>query len=272
MVKKLISIFVIGALAATASVALAGTSPRTGVNGSFHDITYLGATIGSYNQDDFQRVCIFCHTPHNAQAATGGVPAPLWNHDISTVNLTPYTWAAPANLPITFNADPLVGPSRLCMSCHDGVTAVDSHGPDAGVGTARGNNNGSQVLTSAGRYIDNLSVTHPVGFLYQDAIDARPGEIIDPSSFFIDRVPSAAAAAAANTTPAQRAATGFTYTTKKISDTLYGGYLTCASCHEVHNTNNSANDPSVSNPGYTPNYFVWAREQNSALCLSCHVK
>lgn len=273
MVKKLISIFVVGALAAAASTAIAGTAPRTGVNGSFHDITYLGATIGSYNQDDYQRVCIFCHTPHNAQPATSGINAPLWNHDISTVNLTPYTWSAPANLPIAFNADPLVGPSRLCMSCHDGVTAVDSHGPDTGVGTAQGNNNGTNVLTSVGRYIDNLSVTHPIGFLYQDALDARgTNEIIAPTSNFIDRVPSAALAAGADTTPANRVATGFTYTSKKISDTLYGGYLTCASCHEVHNTNNSANDPSASNPAYTPNYYVWAREQNSALCLSCHVK
>jgi cytochrome c553 len=271
MVKKLISILVVGALASFASIAMAGTSPQTGVNGSFHDITYLGATIGSYNQDDYQRVCIFCHTPHNAQSNNGGVPAPLWNHSISTVNLTPYTWAAPANLPISFNADPLVGPSRLCMSCHDGVTAVDSHGPDAGVGTAQGNNNGTTPLTSPGRYIDNLSVTHPVGFLYQDALNTRSGEIVDPSSnFFIKSVPSAAAAASVNTH--DRAASGITYSTKKISDTLYGGYLTCASCHDVHNTNNAINAASLSNPSFVPNYFVWAPEQNSALCLSCHVK
>ena len=60
--------------------------------------------------------------------------------------------------------------------------------------------------------------------------------------------------------------------TKKISDVMHAGYMTCASCHEVHNTKNSENDPSVNTPGFTPNYFVYAREQNSALCLSCHVK
>ncbi|WP_408967406.1 cytochrome c3 family protein [Oryzomonas sp.] len=48
--------------------------------------------------------------------------------------------------------------------------------------------------------------------------------------------------------------------------------MTCASCHDVHNTNNAKNDPSISNPNFTPNYFVWAKETNSALCLSCHVK
>ncbi len=278
MVKELICILVVGALASFASIAMAGTLPQTGVNGSFHDITFLGATQGSYNQDDYQRVCIFCHTPHNAQANTGGVPAPLWNHTISTVNLTPYTWAAPANLPIQFNADPLVGPSRLCMSRHDGVTAVDSHGPDAGVGTAQGNNNGNTPLTSVGRYIDNLAVTHPIGFQYQDAMNKRPGELEPPTNLFLNLgVPGGGAAAFDDThnratysaggsnLPASNASA------KKIGDTMYGGYMTCASCHDVHNTDNAQNAPSVSS-GYTPNYFVWAPEQNSALCLSCHIK
>ncbi|MDR3580635.1 MAG: cytochrome c3 family protein [Oryzomonas sp.] len=270
MVQKHLSILVVGALASFLGNAMAGTAPQSGVNGSFHDITYLGATVGSYNQDDYQRVCIFCHTPHNSQTNTGGIPAPLWNHTISTVNLTPYIWAAPANLPISFNADPLVGPSRLCMSCHDGVTAVDSHGPDAGIGTAQGKNNGATSLISPGRYIDNLSVTHPIGFLYQDALNNRPGEIVDSSNYFIASVPSASAAARVDTH--NRSASGIIYGTKKISDVLYGGYLTCASCHDVHNTYNAMNDPSISNPSFTPNYFVWAKETNSALCLSCHVK
>ena len=269
MVKKLISILVVGALASVASSAMAGTAPQSGVNGSFHDITFLGANYGTYKQDDYQRVCIFCHTPHNAQLNTGGVPAPLWNHTISTVNLTPYTWAAPANLPISFNADPLVGPSRLCMSCHDGVTAVDSHGPDAGVGTAQGNNNGNTALLSPGRYIDNLSVTHPIGFLYQDAMNARPNELRAPTNYFLASVNGGASAANNNTVSGAGLIAG---TKKKIGDTMYGGYMTCASCHDVHNTDNAINDASISNPSFTPNYFVWAKETNSALCLSCHVK
>ena len=140
MMKKLVSLLAIAALTALGfSAALAGQSPATGVNGSMHDITYLGqAGSYGYSQDDFQRVCIFCHTPHNAQP-NGAVPAPLWNHEASTVDLAPYTWAAPANLPIAFDVDPLIGPSRLCMGCHDGVTAVDKHGPTTG--TAEGTTN-----------------------------------------------------------------------------------------------------------------------------------
>lgn len=272
--KKLMGFLVAAVITVGANRAPAGSAPQTGVQGSFHDMAYLGTTYGNYARDDFQRTCIYCHTPHNAQPVGDqtGVPVPLWNRLDSTVNLTPYTWAAPANLSIDFDEDPLVGPSRMCMSCHDGVTAVDSHGPIAGTGTAQGNNNGTAVMSSPGRYIDNLSVTHPIGFQYDAALAARgTGELIDlnTGATFIDRVPNTGLA---DTTPAKRLASGFTYTSKRISDTLYSGYVTCASCHDAHNTNNSLNDPSISRPDYTPNYFVWAREQGSALCLSCHVK
>jgi hypothetical protein len=264
------------AVIAAAAMSFAGQLPQTGVNGSFHDITYLGVTGGYYNQDDYQRVCIFCHTPHNAQsgAAGAGIPTPLWNHLPSPANLPAYAWAAPANLPIGFPAgDPLVGPSRLCMACHDGVTAVDNHGPYTAGQTAQGGNNGNHALVNPSRSITDLTVTHPIGFLYSDALTLRTTEeLVDPSTgaFFVDRVLEDAAAAGNNSKVGQRA--GWTYTNKPISDTLYQGFVTCASCHEVHNLRNSANDPSVSNPGFTPNYFVWAREKGSALCLSCHVK
>jgi len=266
--KKLASILAVTALVATsATVALAGSAPGTGVNGSMHDITYMAQSQGAYQADDFQRVCVFCHTPHNA-LPNGSVPAPLWNHAPSTVTLDPYTWAAPANLPIGFNSDPLVGPSRLCMACHDGVTAVDSHG-SAGSG-----HNGNTKMTAsytdglgntANRFINNLGVTHPIGFQYQDAIDNRnlsgqPAEIATQTDHFLTAVP-------ANT----HTRTGGDPGSKKIGDTLYSGFFTCASCHDVHNTNNKASVAALSD-GHTPNYFLWAPEQGSIICLSCHIK
>ena len=277
MLKKITTVLAIAALtAAGATVVFAGGKPGTGVNGSMHDITYMAATGGYYNQDQFQRVCIFCHTPHNAKTIgqLGGLEAPLWNHELSTLpDPTPYQWAAPANLPITI-ADPLAGPTRLCLGCHDGVTAVDSHG---GAGQA---NNGNHLM-SGPRVINDFMVTHPVGFLYDDAIQARntdptKPEIVTPDNFFVNRVLVGTSASSNDTNQAQRAASGWTYTTKKIGDALYQGVMTCATCHEVHNYRNSENDPAVDiagNPtGTTPNYFVWAREQGSALCLSCHYK
>ena len=271
--KKLASVLAVAALVATTStVAFAGAAPGTGVNGSMHDIN---AVAGGYNKDDFQRVCVFCHTPHNA-LPNGSVPAPLWNHAPSTVALDPYTWAAPANLAIGFNADPLVGPSRLCMACHDGVTAVDSHG------SAGSANNGNHKMTSAytdglgntaKRYIDDLNVTHPIGFLYADAVSARNAngngyqEIAVETDHFLDAIPLGSAAATWNTK------TGRTVnaSNKKIGDVLYSGYFTCASCHDVHNTNNVASLNAISD-NHVPNYFLWAPEQGSTICLSCHIK
>src|ERR1039457_72536 len=275
MMKKIVSLLAIAALTAIGSMAVqAGQYPRTGVNGSMHDITYLGAgpDAGTYNQDDFQRVCIFCHTPHNAQPQ-GDPPAPLWNHQLG-VDLNAYVWAAPANNNILIDVDPLIGPSRLCMGCHDGITAVDKHGPS--VGTAQGTGAyqalPGHAMTNAGRAITDLTVTHPIGFQYSDAETYRNAggatELVPAATgLFIERITSLATNDTRN-----RAGTGFTYQTKKISDVLYGGYVTCASCHEVHNPNNALNDPSVNTPGFRPNYFVWAREQGSALCLSCHIK
>jgi cytochrome c553 len=89
----------------------------------------------------------------------------------------------------------------------------------------------------------------------------RPGEIVDPSNYFIASVPSAAATVKVDTH--NRAASGIIYSTKKISDTLYGGYLTCASCHEVHNTDNAVNDPCMSNPSYAE---LFRMGQGNRLC------
>jgi hypothetical protein len=266
MKKRLVALLSFAALTAN-TIAYAGMLPQTGVNGSFHDITYLGAQFGFYNQDDFQRVCIFCHTPHSAQANVGYVLAPLWNHYPS--NLPPaqaYAWAAPANLSIGFAQDYLIGPSRLCESCHDGLTAVDAHGPTT-LGTAQGRNNGGHALNNTGRHfgVAELATTHPIGFLYSDAYTVRPGELVEPTAnYFIDAVPE-------GPTTNTRDRSGWLWGNKVISDTLYGGYVTCASCHDVHNMNNAIN-PAPLSGGPAPNYFIWAPEKNSALCLSCHIK
>ncbi|HJV65550.1 MAG TPA: hypothetical protein VJ550_07455 [Geomonas sp.] len=191
------------------------------------------------------------------------------------------------------NTDPLIGPTRLCMACHDGVTAVDAHG------SANGNiDNGgtwtlgtTHVMTSSYtdalghptlRYINDLQVTHPIGFKYSDAYAARPGELV-PSSFgYIVSAPYGTAAATFDThsrfdSTGTAPGTTFTLSTKKIQDTLYGntnttgtesnGYMTCATCHDVHNTVNAVPDA-----GHDYNYFLYAKEEGSAICLSCHIK
>jgi hypothetical protein len=259
--KKFVAILAAAVLTVgSASLVFAGSAPTQGINGSMHDINFAAG----YTDDALQRTCVFCHTPHNAQSTA---LAPLWNHAPSPVSMAAYTWQAPANAGITFAPDPLIGPSRLCMACHDGVTAVDSHG------TAASTPVGTTVMTSsytdglgntAKRFIDDLSVTHPIGFLYSAAFTARTATELVPASTGFITSPTATLLAAGFDTHSRG---GLSYTTKTIQDTLYGGFMTCASCHEVHNTKNAAPDA-----GHNYNYFLYAKEEGSAICLSCHVK
>jgi hypothetical protein len=269
--KKIVAVAAFAALTVGAATAFAGALPQQGVNGSSHDIIYKSGA--GYYKDDFGRVCIYCHTPHNAQPVNPLEPLPLWNRYDPKAVFTPYAWAAPANVAAGLASDPLVGPSRLCLSCHDGVTAVDSHGPDKGTAQGLKASTGTVIQQSTGRAWADLSGTHPIGFSYADAVTARTtAELIDPSTGaeYLSGLP-----AAGTWDTVTRA--GAAYSGKKISDTLYNGILTCASCHDVHNTRNAHNtytDATYSlNNGVTePNYFVWAPEQGSMLCLSCHVK
>jgi hypothetical protein len=258
MMKKVSVALAIASIAATATVALAGPGAGTGINGSWHDLN----SAAGYTGDSLGRTCVFCHTPHNARTTDSLVP--LWNHADSTLPVMPaYSWVAPTNKGIQIAADPLVGPSRLCMACHDGSTAVDSHGSAASAA------NGSTKMTAsytdglgatAKRFITDLTVTHPIGFQYQDAFDQRQGELVDKTSGYLVNAP---VAATWDTTDRSSVAT----TSKKIQDTLYGGYMTCATCHDVHNSVNAKPDA-----GHSYNYFLYAKEEGSAICLSCHKK
>lgn len=247
------------AITGIATVAFAGSGPATGITGSMHDMNTMG---GSYVQDSLVRSCVFCHTPHNASISSG--VAPLWNRaDIAGAAWTPYAWVSPANdakngdltAKIPFAADPLIGPSRLCMSCHDGVTAIDAHLSATAPAV---------VHTIAARAeISDLTVTHPIGFKYADAFAVRgASELMPEATGFIADTTDLTVTAFDTITRA-----GVTTTSKKIADTLYAGYMTCASCHDVHNTVNAK--PKVPS---AYNYFLYARQEGSAICLSCHVK
>jgi hypothetical protein len=272
--KKIVVALAIAAVAATASVSMGSQLAGTGINGSMHDINSL--TGFGYSGDALGRSCVFCHTPHNAFGGTND--GPLWNHAQSSApQMDAYTWSAPANAigadpsktAVAFEIkDPLAGPSRLCMACHDGSTAVDSHG------TAAAGANGSKAMDSkyanplggadVQRFFNNnLGSTHPIGFNYDDAFNVRGAKELVPSTgkFLTGNI--------ADFNFDTHARTGLDAGGKKISEVLYGGVMTCASCHDVHNTNNAVPDLTTATKY---NYFLWAKEEGSAICLSCHVK
>jgi len=236
-----------------AGMAYAGTAPKTGINGSMHDMNIYNAS-----PDALGRTCVFCHTPHNAVTVN---TAPLWNRADIAAAPAAYVWKMPTNSPFTIGTDPTVGPTRLCLSCHDGSVAPDSH-------LTNNTKAGSKSMVAGdSAYIKDLGKTHPVGFSYNDAV-ANTGrgtaELMPVGTGFITA--ATADLAAFNTNARGTLATS---ATKTIASVLFGttGVMTCASCHEVHNTTNASPDTAGAY-----NYFLHAKEENSAICLSCHVK
>jgi mono/diheme cytochrome c family protein len=258
----------------TATSAQAGLLARTGVTNSLHDMNfYVVDTLGSGDGDVYGRTCVFCHTPHNAQPIDPLYPVPLWNHEYGTADFTTgvYQWATPENLPLVI-ADPLVGPSRLCMSCHDGTVAVDQHGSAfSGTGDAR-YQEGSTWLSGPRAIGEDGDLTndHPIGFSYQLALDERntadlqTPELALKTDYFVSEIAQTSSQGVYDVH--ERLAQGRT-----IGDVLFqGDIMTCSSCHEVHNKENVVQE--VGTDGSVPNYFLYGKERDSMICLSCHLK
>ncbi|WP_223923278.1 hypothetical protein [Geobacter sp. AOG2] len=155
--------------------------------------------------------------------------------------------------------DPLTGSSRLCMSCHDGVTAIDQHGSVFSTTGSVSMSNDAAV----GRNGD-LTNDHPIGFSYSEALSIQNNGNVQGLAELDD-------AFATSLVPSNVAGIYNTITRdgkRKIRDVLYAGdIVTCSSCHDVHNCNNATPDP-----GNSYNYFLWAKEERSLICISCHLR
>ncbi len=105
------------------------------------------------------RICIFCHTPHNATPLS-----PLWNKALEPQVYTVY--ASP-----TLKAGPLPqpsGPTKLCLSCHDGTIAMGAVvNPAGGISMASGAVFPPGSLSEFGL---DLSGHHPVSFAYSESL------------------------------------------------------------------------------------------------------
>jgi predicted CXXCH cytochrome family protein len=93
-----LAVFMIAATA-TAQVATGG------LDGTDHD---LRIRLG------IDQVCLPCHAPHNGPGAAMG---PIWNHMLTTQSFV----RNGASITLAHS-------SKLCMSCHDGQTAVGNYG------------------------------------------------------------------------------------------------------------------------------------------------
>ncbi|BCR03991.1 c-type cytochrome [Desulfuromonas versatilis] len=116
------------------------------------------------------RVCIFCHTPHHAQAI-----APLWSRDADVLTIyIPYS--SPT---LKAGTQQPQGASRVCLSCHDGTIAL---------GLLAGGVNLDPALPAIPQHSDparnaslgtDLSDDHPISIAFLPGMNP---ELNDPST------------------------------------------------------------------------------------------
>jgi predicted CXXCH cytochrome family protein len=112
-------------------------------------------------------VCVFCHTPHRAATTRA-----LWNRDLPPVTYTLYASSTLASSP----AQP-TGATRLCLSCHDGTTALGL----VRIGPRRGRLPLGPLAGRANLGTD-LSDDHPVSLEYTTALARGHGQLADPAA------------------------------------------------------------------------------------------
>ncbi len=139
------------ALITMAAMAFGG-SAYAGIAGTAHDLTNGNAG----------EVCVYCHTPHNANTA---ITAPLWNRASSTAT---YTMYSSPTIDMTQAATPQ-GVSLACLTCHDGTIAIDQYlnGPNPPAGGKNGTLSGKKKIGP------DLSNDHPISITYDNTKDTE---------------------------------------------------------------------------------------------------
>jgi hypothetical protein len=272
--KSTVSIMMVAAGLVVSTIAMAATGK---VAGGPHDFSLSGGSQAYKNPSLTEtQVCSYCHTPHNA-----GQKRLLWNKVGNSI-VTFRLYTSSGTLTGTVRNNKIVGAqSLLCLSCHDGKTAINvlhagGKGGDAasagfaGENFAFGNtailmpgaiNNFFSVASSKaiGQYGteatgagtgDNLTDDHPLGFSYQAAYSDRVASG--------DRIDALIPPLQVNDASHANGAIRFFGT---------NGTLECSSCHDPHVNFNPAKGGDAS---LKP--FLVMSNSVSKLCLSCHNK
>lgn len=146
---------ILGLMSVAPQSALSLEKSFTNIIDTPHNLSVTGP--GDIHALTETRICVFCHTPHNAQPKT-----PLWNKQIKEgVSYTTYsstTMAAQIPQP--------TGPTRLCLSCHDGTIALGEV-----LSEPTGIDMNMEIESSRRSYIGtDISDDHPVSFSYADSL------------------------------------------------------------------------------------------------------
>lgn len=191
------------------------------------------------------QICQVCHTPHDSI----GTDAPLWNRAAAAVGsgvtyIMYNSGATSGTVDGAIDATP-TGTSLLCLSCHDGVGALDAFGANAGLV-------GGSVIASGFQVDPNMTNDHPISITYTE---------------------TSAGGSALNDTEMQALTNEFAWGntalgTGTVANLLEAGgdgipRVQCNSCHDVHNTQSA---------GGANSYLLRVDNGGSDLCLACHAK
>ena len=230
-------------IAAVSAVLLGASSASAGITASLHNLTTTsGNAIRATDSSGGDQLCVYCHTPHSASGTF--TAAPLWNkEDMNMTTAFTMYGAATGGKTIADTAPDATpnSPSKACLSCHDGVSAINSvvNAPGSGLNTqywAFQGLTGNAMPAGVTQIGRDLSNDHPVSILY---------------------TPGKASLKETNTT-----LTGWSGAST-IADLLRVDganvdRVECVSCHDPHLTDNGT--------------FLRTDNAGSALCLGCHDK
>lgn len=197
---------------------------------------------GAHNHTDHG--CSSCHIMHNAQQLTG---VPLWNGRQTTTTFTLYNATTTGSTSTTAATEQPRGASKLCLSCHDGISYAD---PNSGVASHYAPiGSGGFFMTHV--FGNDLSKMHPISFNYNTV--ATADDEIRPSTSPVDG--------------------GGTIATEMLDS---DGYLECSACHDVHyNATLVDDDANALTPDVELGTLIGdlrVTTDHGDLCKTCHIK
>jgi len=241
------------------------STANAGISSSKHDLGTGGGGQGSTSATT--EICVFCHTPHGSDVSA---PAPLWNKTFPSTSYTRYSSLNTSSLDGT--EAPVGSVSLACLSCHDGSQAMDVviNKPGSGGYDASGSEiSATEIGTMTGTPLPNLgsdlSNDHPISIQYggggcsttdigcttmgdSDFVSPATANINGFQQWWVD-----------TSSAGTREKTDMMLYTRTLSGVTQP-FVECASCHDPHNASS------------TPVSFLRIDNENSAVCLACHIK
>lgn len=202
-----------------------------------------------------QQICIFCHTPHSANIVG---QAPLWNRAFSNESFQRYT---SLTLKIRGIGTALYGDSaqpngssKLCLSCHDGVSRLGAVYSGSEIIMEKAN----PVIEGVASFKPSTNKMwtghHPVSFVYTDAIASTLTGLKGTTY----KMPTAAPAVPEVKLDKQ-------------------SRMQCTTCHDAHQNMSNDTDmyPSPNDTRKIAPFWVYGVNNNGSadqqtVCMACH--